>query len=96
MSKANQISKINNCRLENIGALKNRLYFGSCFATDEHIGLCFDLDEPSLCRLGTDPLGNFETIERTSYNHYAMGWMSADKSKKYSNDSILIKYHNLN
>ena len=78
-----QITKVNNCRMELIGTLDNRLYEGSCFATETHIGLCFDKDEKRLCRSGTHPLSNFTSIELSRYGHKSMGWMSADQSKNY-------------
>ena len=76
--------------MSRIGTLSNRLYRGTCFATETHIGLCFDKDEKRLCRLGTDPLGNFESLELSNYDHWLMGWMSATQSKNCINDSILF------
>ena len=78
--------------MKKIGTLENRLDMGSCFGTDEHIGLCFDEDERRLCRRGTDPLGSFESVQLSNYDHYYMGWMSADKSE-YLKSLFLIKYH---
>ena len=73
-----------------IGTLENRLLYGSCFATETYIGLCFDADEIRLCRRGTGPLGSFESIQLSNFDHYSMGWMSATESKNYSNNAILV------
>jgi hypothetical protein len=81
---------VTNCGQTRIGTLDHSLYEGTCFATETHIGLCFDASEKRLCRRGTDPLGQFQAIENSNYDHYVIGWMSASNSKNYSNDLILV------
>ena len=64
-----QISKLTGCGFTRIGNLNFNFPYGGCFSTPNEIVLCFSSLETDQCRRGTDPLGEFETISNSVYQH---------------------------
>ena len=68
-----QISKINGCRLENVGDLAFPFYDGACTMFRQKLFLCFDRidggNEMKLCRTADSPFGEFTAATYSHYNH---------------------------
>lgn len=73
-----QISSVTNCGLKRVGTLPFSLENGSCFSTNEHILLCFGLDDTQQCYRSSQPLNNFTKIAKSSFGHYQIR-MAASK-----------------
>ena len=73
-----QISKVTGCGLKRIGDLAFSMRYGSCFTTDAYMVLCFSQNEEDQCRRGTNPMGSFEPIEKSKFDHY-LNRLSASK-----------------
>lgn len=70
--KKTQISKVNACRLEPVGELTFEHNYGDCVnVANEWIYLCFDYDNANKCRVGSTPLGQFNEITPSHYDHRA-------------------------
>ena len=71
-SMKTQISKVSNCRLERVGELAFNHAFGACTnVADDRIYLCFDEKNAKKCRVGSTPLGQFNEINPSHYDHRA-------------------------
>ena len=69
-SKERQISKLVGCELTLIGQLRFDHYNGGCAnVADEKLYLCFDFESADKCRVATSPMGVFEEINESSYDH---------------------------
>ena len=66
-----QILKISGCKLEQIGSLEFKHDYGGCANVDDRlVYLCFgSSSEQKICRVATDPLGQFDEIEESFYAH---------------------------
>ena len=70
VNKLTQISKVTNCRLEIVGELAFEYPLGACVnVADELIYLCFDHYNGKKCRLGASPIGKFNEITSSHYEH---------------------------
>ena len=69
-SDQKQISVLEKCSLKRIGTLPFSFVYGACTSTHDSIYLCFqDHTDKKSCRKGTDPMGPFDTIQKSSYDH---------------------------
>ena len=65
-----QISKLNGCKLERVGNLSFEHYQGACATVnDREIYLCFDWNSTTKCRKANEPMGIFEEIKPSDYDH---------------------------
>ena len=65
-------TKLNKCKLERVGALDFPHRYGGCAnVNDDSIYLCFSKEDSDLkrCRKGRNPLGNFEQISNSNFEH---------------------------
>ena len=79
-----QISKLTGCSLERVGSLSFDHFYGTCAAVnDNEIYLCFNLNiwgDFKKFRKANDPMGVFEEINPTNYEH-VFGRIGASSGK---------------
>ena len=74
-NKRRQIAKLDGCRLRHIGELAfDHAYAGCANVKNEQILLCFNLcwdssSDGDKCRSSTSPIGVFEDVPRSNYQH---------------------------
>ena len=74
-----RISKLNQYRLQLVGALKFDFYIGACTnMANRKLFLCFDLSDSKRCYWSTKPLGDFQSAQLAFYNHAATRISSSD------------------
>ena len=77
----NQISKLNQYRLQLVGSLPFDLYRGACTnMAGRKLFLCFDYYDEKQCHWSTNPLSNFQKATLASYEHRKTR-ISSSKSK---------------
>ena len=88
-----QVAKVENCSLKRVGTLDFGFYYGSCTNTNDRVYLCFGDGggEYQTCHLGTDPLGIFETIEKSSYSHATIR-IASSECKRIITDTNIIDF----
>ena len=65
-----QISKVTDCHLERVGTLAFEHRYGDCVnVADYLIYLCFDYWTTQKCRVGSSPIGQFNAITSSHYDH---------------------------
>ena len=68
-----QISEVKGCGLTRIGSLAFNFHSGACASMQNvAIFLCFDWWDGNgkVCRSSSDPLGKFNAIDDSNFNHY--------------------------
>ena len=95
-SKKTQISKVTDCRLEQVGELEFEHKQGDCVnVADEQIYLCFDQNNGwKKCRVRTAPLGQFNEITSSHYDHRATRIATDDSELKSFLSDINFRRHN--
>ena len=69
-SEKTQVSMVNGNRFERKGSLDFNMYLGACTVLNEFtIVLCFDYYEDNVCRQSNNPLGSFNKLPNSNYNH---------------------------
>ena len=80
-SNKNQLSKLNQYRLQLVGSLPFDLYRGACTnMAGRKLFLCFDYYVEKQCHWSANPLGNFQKATLASYKHRKTR-ISSSKSK---------------
>ena len=65
-----QILKLNQFRIQRVGSLPFDLQHGACTNMGgRKFFLCFDQYDPQRCYWSINPLGNFQNVTLTSFNH---------------------------
>ena len=71
LNEERQVSMVNANRLERKGSLDFSYRAGGCTVLSRQtIVLCFDWDAKNVCRKSNSPLGSFNKLPNTNYNHY--------------------------
>ena len=81
--ETNQVSKIVNCKLTNVGQLSFSFNIGGCAKTNqEQIYLCFPENSQKACWTADTPTGKFDEASESFFEHK---WtrIAASESKKY-------------
>ena len=74
-----QISKLARYNLQVIGSLPFDFLLGGCTnMAGRKLFLCFDSNDDKRCHWSTDPLGSFNDVPLTSYNHQDIRISSSD------------------
>ena len=77
---ARQISKVSGCGIERIGSLSFSMHGGSCFSHDNYMLLCFGNDDKKQCYRGSDALGQFSKVQKSTHEHWRLQ-MAASKGE---------------
>ena len=76
-----QISQLIGCELKRVGSLAFDHFFGACTTVgDNLIYLCFNYasGDYKKCRMATSPIGQFEEINASTYNHHYVRIAASD------------------
>ena len=87
----NQISQINNCKLERVGSLSFDHEYGACTnVNDMELFLCFDYLKNKTCRKSSDPFGPFTTISDSIASHWKTQIANDGGKLKFQNYKTII------
>ena len=68
-SNKNQISKVENCQLTQVGALDFNFTAGTCGVVNDKIVLCFGNEDTRGCYYGSDPLQVNHRLPESTFGH---------------------------
>ena len=79
-----QVSMVKSNRMERKATLDFDLRLGACAILNQlTIVLCFDYDEPNMCRQSNNPLGSFTKLPNSIFDHEWTSVASFDGENKF-------------
>ena len=90
-SHKRQITQVSDCGLKRLGNLDFDMFAGGCFASNDVMVLCFGDGNNKQCRSGSNPTGQFTTIQQSEFDHFRTR-MSASEGSCVFNNKLIFCY----